>query len=209
MCARVGKKNNWWYSNLKYMKYHKDDIYTSQGTLAEVENKPNLDILMNVFNIPRAFGVSGFTRNWNVGMHSMATAFIALYWAKFNNFNITKRDKFVSQAFLHDIHEAVTGDILPHFKSKTVKKQLDSIQHNLLHALGTEEDESLKTDLKIVDLIAFLYEIKQVSPSILNSKKMNLANTIAEKQKEILFGYCRENKVSIEKIQEFLRSIEI
>lgn len=191
------------------MKYRSEDIFTSQGTLAEVQKNPNLDVLMNVFNIPRAFGVSGFTRNWNVGMHSMATAFIALFWAKYNNFSDTKRDRFISQALLHDIHEAVTGDILPHFKSKTVKKQLDSIQHNILSSLGTEEDETLKIDLKIVDLIAFLYEIKQVSPSILNSKKLNLAQTIAERQREILFKYCKESKVDPEKIQEFLRKMEI
>ena len=191
------------------MKYHAEDIFTSQGTLAEVEKNPNLDVLMNVFNIPRAFGVSGFTRNWNVGMHSMATAFISLFWSKFNNFSDTKRDKLVSQALLHDLHEAVTGDILPHFKSKTVKKQLDAIQHNLLHALGTEEDEGLTIDLKIVDLIAFLYEIKQVSPNIMNSKKLNRAHAIADRQREILYIYCKEKKVDSEKVQEFLRLLEI
>lgn len=191
------------------MKYRPEDIFTPQGTLEEVEKNPNLDFLMNIFNIPRAFGVSGFGGNWNIGMHSMATAFLALFWSKFNKFSPEKRDKLVSLALLHDMHEAVTGDILPMFKAKTVKDQLDTIQTNILKGLGTTADKSLKVDLKIIDLIAFLYEIKQVSPSIMNSKKLQLANTIAEKQREVLFTYCKEEGIDKSKIQKFLKVIEV
>src|SRR5690349_5603255 len=123
------------------MKYRPEDIFTPQGLLEEVETEPNLDFLMNIFNIPRAFGVSGFGGNLNVGMHSIATAFLALYWAKYNKFSPEKRDRLVTQALLHDMHEAVTGDILPMFKAKTVKEQLDKIQNNILQAVGTNEDE--------------------------------------------------------------------
>jgi hypothetical protein len=164
---------------------------------------------MNIFNIPRAFGVSGFGGNWNIGMHSVATAFLALFWAKFNKFTPEKRDRLVSLALLHDLHEAVTGDILPMFKAKVVKEQLNTIQSNILTALGTQDDKSLKVDLKIIDLIAFLYEIKQVSPSIMNSKKLHLANTIAEKQLEVLFSYCKEQGIDKAKIQKFLKMIEV
>ena len=179
------------------MKYRPEDIFTPQGLLEDVEKNPNLDFLMNIFNIPRAFGVSGFGGNWNVGMHSVATAFLALYWAKYNSFTPEKRDRLVTLALLHDLHEAVTGDILPMFKAKTVKEQLDKIQSNILQALGAKEDEELKVDLKVIDLIAFLYEIKQVSPSIMNAKKLNLANTIAEK------------KIQRAKIERFLNTLEI
>ncbi len=191
------------------MKYTADDIFTPQGLLKEVEKNPNLDFLMNIFNIPRVFGVSGFGGNWNIGMHSVATAFLALYWAKFNKFEKSKRDKFVTLALLHDIHEAVTGDILPMFKEKLVREQLNKIQKNILTSLEIEEDEKLKTDLKIIDLIAFLYEIKQVSPSIINPKKLRLANLIAEKQKNILFEFCKEKKINSEKIKQFLKKIEL
>ena len=191
------------------MKYTADDIFTPQGLLKEVEKNPNLDFLMNIFNIPRVFGVSGFGGNWNIGMHSVATAFLALYWAKFNKFEKSKRDKFVTLALLHDVHEAVTGDILPMFKEKLVREQLNKIQKNILTSLEIEEDEKLKTDLKIIDLIAFLYEIKQVSPSIINPKKLRLANLIAEKQKKILFEFCKEKKIDSEKIKQFLKKIEL
>lgn len=73
------------------MKYRPEDIFTSQGILEEVERDHHLDLLMNIFNIPRAFGVSGFGGNWNMGMHSVTTAFIALYWAKFNKYDETKK----------------------------------------------------------------------------------------------------------------------
>jgi len=169
------------------MKYNPEDIFTPQGLLEEVEKNPNLDFLMNIFNIPRAFGVSGFGGGWNVGMHCFATALLALYWSKYNNYTTEKRDKLVSAALLHDMHEAVTGDILPMFKAKSVREQLDHIQGNILTALGTEEDLSLKVDLKVLDLIAFLYKIRQVSPSIMQPKKLALAHKIAEKQQGVLF----------------------
>ncbi len=191
------------------MKYKAEDIFTPQGLLKEVEKNPNLDFLMNIFNIPRAFSVSGFGGNWNIGMHSVATAFLALYWAKCNKFDKSKRDKFVTLALLHDLHEAVTGDILPMFKEDLVRTQLDRIQNNILNFLEVKMDSDLETDLKIVDLIAFLYEIKQVSPSIINPKKLKLANLIAEKQRNILLEYCNEKKVKKEKIEKFLEQIEV
>lgn len=191
------------------MKYRPNDIFTPQGLLEEVESNPNLDFLMNIFNIPRAFGVSGFGGGWNVGMHSMATAFIALFWAKFNNFPDGKRDRLVRLALLHDLHEAVTGDILPMFKAKTVKKELNKIQESILTALGTKEDEDLLVDLKICDLIAFLYEIKQVSPSILHAKKLQLAHTIADKQREIIFQFAKEHSINKDRIEAFLKQLEL
>src|SRR5579871_4345445 len=98
------------------MNYRPDDIYTPQGRLGDVEHKPNLDFLMNVFNIPRAFGVSGFGGNWTVGMHAFAAAMIAFMWAQFNGFSADQRDRLVALALVHDLHEAATGDILPMFK---------------------------------------------------------------------------------------------
>ncbi|MEP7166636.1 MAG: HD domain-containing protein [Candidatus Woesebacteria bacterium] len=191
------------------MIYRPEDIFTPQGTLEEVEKNPNLDFLMNIFNIPRAFGVSGFGEGWNVGKHSMATAFLALFWAKFNKFPTEKRDRLTTLALLHDMHEAVTGDILPMFKAKQVKEQLNKIQENIIHGLGVKDDVHLEVDLKIIDLIAFLYEIKQVSPSILNAKQLNLAHVIAEKQRIVLFEYCKEMGVEKSKVQRFLKLIEI
>ena len=192
-----------------HMRYKPEDIFTPQGLLSEVEKTPNLDFLMNVFNIPRAFGVSGFGGSWNVGKHSVATALIALFWAKFNKFSPQKRDRLVTQALLHDLHESVTGDILPMFKSTSVKKRLEKVQDNILRALGTETDRTVITDLKIVDLIAFLYEIKQVSPSILHPKKLQLAHTIEEKQRTLLFTYAKKQGVPKEKIAEFLTELEL
>lgn len=191
------------------MKYKPEDIFTPQGLLSDVEKSPNLDFLMNLFNIPRAFGVSGFGGNWNVGMHCVATAFLALFWAKYNNFPDTKRDKLVTQCLLHDLHEAVTGDILPMFKAKSVKTQLNQIQENILASLNAPEDHALSVDIKILDLTAFLYEIRQVSPNILNPNKLKLAHMMADKQKQILLDYCKEKAISKEKINQFLEVLGI
>lgn len=189
------------------MKYRPEDIFTPQGILEEVEHQPNLDFLMNVFNIPRAFGVSGFGGNWDVGRHSYAAALIAILWSKYNNYSHEKRNALVTLALTHDLHEAVTGDILPMFKSTSVRKQLDMIQDNILSALDVTEDPALKTDLKIIDLIAFYYEIKQVSPSILQPKKLALANTIADRQLQVLYKYCKEKEIAKETVQKFIDSL--
>lgn len=191
------------------MKYKPDDIFTPQGLLAEVEKNPNLDFLMNIFSIRRAFGVSGFGGNWNVGMHSMATAFIALYWAKCNHFPSEKRNRLVVQALVHDLHEAVTGDILPMFKVKNIKKRLQTIQENILRSLEVSEDRELTRDIKVIDLVAFLYEIMQVSPNILHPKKLKLAQIILEKQRSILFAYCKDQDIRKEKVQQLLTQLEL
>jgi hypothetical protein len=191
------------------VKYHLDDIFTPQGPLKEVEKNPNLDFLMNIFNIPRAFSVSGFGGNWTVGQHSFATALISLFWAKYRKFTDEKRDRLVTMAILHDIHESVTGDILPMFKSVEVKLDLETIQKNVLASLKVTEDKTLLVDLKIADMIAFLYEIKQVSPNILQPKKLKLARTISDKQTELLFQYGKENNISRKTMRTFLKQLEL
>lgn len=191
------------------MKYRPEDIFTPQGLLEDVEKNPNLDFLMNIFNIPRAFRVSGFGGVWNVGMHSFAAALIALYWSRFRKFSPQKRDRLVTMALVHDLHEAVTGDILPMFKAHDVKKRLDTIEENILRALDTDMDKELIPDLKIVDLTAFLYEILQVSPSILNPKKLKLAKIISDKQRDILVTYCKEHDISETTIKRFLSTLGI
>ncbi|RJR14763.1 HD domain-containing protein [Candidatus Microgenomates bacterium] len=191
------------------MRQKPDDIFTPQGRLADVAENPNLDFLMNVFNIPRVFGVSGFGGNWTVGKHSFATALIALFWARFNTFAPAKRDALVTAALTHDLHEAVTGDILPMFKSPEITKHLDRIQKNIINSLGITLDPTLTTDLKIVDLTAFLYEVKQVSPSLLQPKKIKLAQTIFDKQKTILLAFCTKQGIAKRHITRFLATLDL
>lgn len=191
------------------MTIRSNEIFTPQGILEEVEKNPNLDFLMNIFNIPRAFGVSGFGGNWDVGRHSYATALVAVFWSKFNKYPEEKKNKLIVMAMLHDLHEAVTGDILPMFKTDELRSQLDTIQNNILSSLKVNFDHSLEPDLKICDLIAFYYEIKQVSPNILHPKKLNLANLMANKQIDTILSYCQKNKISPKKVKDFLKYLEI
>jgi len=191
------------------MTIRANDIFTPQGILEEVEKDPKLDFLMNIFNIPRAFGVSGFGGNWDVGKHSYATALIAVFWAKFNKYPEVTRNKLVIMALLHDLHESVTGDILPMFKTDELRSKLDELQNNILEALEVEYDENLEKDLKICDLVAFLYEVKQVSPNIMHPKKLNLANVMANRQLETIYQYCEKKGIEKKKIQKFLNWLEI
>lgn len=185
-----------------------EQIFTPQGMLGEVAKKPNLDFLMNIFNIPRVYSVSGFGE-WNVGQHTVATAYLALYWSKFNNYSQSKRDRLVTLSLVHDIHEAVTGDILPYFKTPEVKETIESIQNSILSAFSIEEDESLKKEIKLIDLISFLYEIGQSSPRGLNEKKRELLHQMYAKQKEIVLLFAKKNKIAEEKIIAFLKEMSL
>ncbi len=192
------------------MNTQPEDIFTPQGRLEDVEKNPNIDFLMNIFNIPRAFGsVSGFGGDWDVGKHSFAAALIAFFWARFNRFDDAKRDRLVALALIHDMHEAVTGDILPMLKTPGTRKVLDRIQSNILRALGVRYDEHLKVHIKIADLAAFLYEIKQVKPSILRNQQLKLAQTVELRQRENLFEYCKNNGIPKVRIAQFLKETGI
>src|SRR5437764_12665262 len=98
----------------EHIDYEK--IFTPQGMLGHVSKNPNLDFLMNIFNIPRVYSVSGFG-TWNVGQHTMAVAFLALYWSAFNSYALEKRDGLVTWALVKDGHEESIWDSMPFLKS--------------------------------------------------------------------------------------------
>ncbi|MBF0236428.1 MAG: HD domain-containing protein [SAR324 cluster bacterium] len=180
------------------------DILTPQGYLSEIQDSPNLDVLMNLFKIPRAFTVSGFG-NWNVGQHSFCTAFLALYWSRFRGYDEEKRNELIVLAMTHDLHESATGDILPGLKNKELRLRLDQIQETFLIGLGVHENQALKTDLKILDIIAFMYEIQQAQT--LNVSQKSRLDAFLIKQWEWLTDYCEENKIA--GIDDFLKQLRI
>lgn len=184
------------------------NIFTPQGMLGEVSKKPNLDFLMNIFNIPRIYGVSGFG-DWNVGQHTVATAFLALYWSKFNNYKAEKRDRLATLALLHDTHEAVVGDILPYFKTPEVREAVKEIQDDINAAFDVTEDSEFTVELKLIDMISFLYEIGQSTPSGLNPVKQKLLRSIFDKQKETIMDYVTEKGMDKKKVQKFLEQMDL
>src|SRR2546430_16498815 len=93
-----------------------ENIFTPQGMLGEVSKHPNLDFLMNIFNIPRVYSVSGLG-TWNVGQHTRAVAFLPLYWSAFNSYAPPKRDRLATLALVHQAPERALGQFLPFFPS--------------------------------------------------------------------------------------------
>lgn len=183
-------------------------IFTPQGMLGDVSRKPNLDFMMNIFNIPRIYGVSGFGE-WNVGQHTVATAFIALYWSKFNKYKADKRDRLVTLALLHDTHEAVVGDILPYFKTEEVRAAVETIQNDINNAFNVVDDKSLKSELKIIDMISFLYEISQSTVKGINISKQKILQKIYDQQKKTIFEYVLTAKFDKKKVQLFLKEMDL
>ena len=185
-----------------------ENIFTPQGMLGQVSKQPNLDFLMNIFNIPRVYSVSGFG-TWNVGQHTMAVAFLALYWSAYHSYAQEKRDRLVTLALVHDAHEAVIGDILPFFKTTAVKEAIEAIQHDILQAFSIEEDQSLHDELKLLDMISFLYEIGQSSPRGIDPSKRKLIKQMYARQKEEIFGYAVKTQIDQKTIQGFLTSMKL
>ena len=185
-----------------------ENIFTPQGMLGHVSKHPNLDFLMNIFNIPRVYSVSGFG-SWNVGQHTMAVAFLVLYWSAFNSYAQEKRDRLVTLALVHDAHEAVIGDILPYFKTAAVKVAIETIQNDILSAFSIEEDQTLHDELKLLDMISFLYEIGQSSPTGINPAKRKLIKQMYARQKEEVLRYTKKAQIDQKKVNDFLKRMKL
>jgi HD containing hydrolase-like enzyme len=185
-----------------------ENIFTPQGMLGHVSKHPNLDFLMNIFNIPRVYSVSGFG-TWNVGQHTMAVAFLALYWSAFNSYPQEKRDRLVTLALVHDAHEAVIGDILPFFKTAAVKEAIDTIQQDILNAFSIEEDQTLRDELKLLDMMSFLYEISQSSPKGIDPSKRKLIKQMYDRQKAAILAYTEKANIDRQKVNDFLKHMKL
>ena len=185
-----------------------ENIFTPQGMLGHVSKHPNLDFLMNIINIPRVYSVSGFG-TWNVGQHTVAVAFLALYWSAFNAYPQEKRDRLVTLALVHDVHEAVIGDILPFFKTTAVREAIEAIQQDILSAFAIEEDQSLHDELKLLDMMGFLYEISQSSPKGIDLSKRKLIKQMHARQKEQILEYAEQAEINQDKVNEFLKSMKL
>src|SRR5581483_7901422 len=185
-----------------------ENIFTPQGMLGHVSKHPNLDFLMNICNIPRVYSVSGFG-TWNVGQHTLAVAFLALYWSTFRSSSPEKRDRLVSLALVHDAHEAVVGDILPFFKTVAVREAIDSIQQDILNAFAIVEAQDLRDELKLLDKISFLYEISQSSPKGIDPSKHELIAQMYQRQREEILHFAEQVQIDHEQVEQFLQTMKL
>jgi 5'-deoxynucleotidase YfbR-like HD superfamily hydrolase len=144
-----------------------------------------------------------------VGQHSVAVAFLTLYWSAFHSYPAEKRDRLVTLALVHDIHEAVIGDILPFFKTAAVKEAIEAIQRDILGAFAIEEDQTLHDELKLLDMMAFLYEISQSSPRGISPSERKLIKKMYDRQKADILSYARKASMDQETLKTFLTSMKL
>lgn len=182
-------------------------IFTPQGELGRVQKSPKLNFLMNIFNIPRIFGVSGFG-DWDVGKHSLCTAFIALYWSRLRKYPTEKRDKLVTLSMTHDLHEAVTGDILPFFKTKEVRGMIDTIQNDITSYFSIVMTKQEKEEVKLLDMISFLYEI-HASAAGSREAQVKLLGEIEKRQRRDILHYAKKVTISETIVNNFLIELGI
>lgn len=180
------------------------DILTPQGNLREIIDRPNLDVVMNLFKIPRAFAVSGFG-DWSVGQHSFCVAYLALYWAQHQGYAEEHRNRLILMGLTHDLHESATGDILPLLKIPPLRQRLDEIQQRFLEGLGAVPDPALIPELKALDRIAFLYEIR--CTAVINLEQRKRLSRFFEEQKELLLRHCEQH--GLHGVEKFLEAMGI
>lgn len=183
-----------------------EDIFTPQGLLGQVSKNPNLDFLMNICNIPRVYSVSGFG-TWDVGRHTLAVAFLVLYWSIFRAYPQEKRDRLVTLALVHDAHEAVVGDILPFFKTRAVREAIDAIQQDILHAFAIVEDQELHEEIKLLDKISFLYEISRSSPGGIDVSQRELITLMFARQRAEILRYAEQAQIT--QVEDFLHTMKL
>ena len=97
-------------------------------------------------------------------------------------------------ALTHDLHESATGDILPGLKNPQLRQALESVQQQFLKSLMIEEQDDLKVDLKILDILAFMYEIQQAQTLNLDQKQR--LEDFFQKQKAGLIQFCESHGVA-------------
>lgn len=169
------------------------DILTPQGYLSEIADKPNLDVVMNLFRIPRAFAVSGFG-DWNVGQHCFCVAYLALYWARFRGYDEPRRDRLIVLGLTHDLHEAATGDILPALKAGDLRGRLEAVQRRFLDSLRIRIDPELEAELKLLDMIAFLYEIRRAAAQ--DQEQRQRLSAFYGEQRALLLRYASAQELA-------------
>jgi 5'-deoxynucleotidase YfbR-like HD superfamily hydrolase len=128
--------------------------------------KENIDIpvLMNLSNVQRAFSFAGVppSINLNLTSHSYLTMLIAYRFLALNPElrETINPDKVAAYAMLHDIAEALVGDIPTPLKHPAFEKFEDKVRESIFDYLGVDAGEYNRCHgiVRLADLIASLYE---------------------------------------------------
>ena len=80
---------------------------------------------------------------------------------------------------------------------------------SFLHAFSIEEDQAFHDELKLLDMIGFLYEIGQSSPKGIDPSKRKLIKQMYARQKEEILSYAEKAKIDQKKVNEFLKSMKL
>ena len=110
---------------------------------------------------------------------------------------------------MHDAHEAVIGDILPFFKTTAVKVAIETIQNDIMGAFSIEEDQALHDELKLLDMMGFLYEISQSSPKGIDPSKRKLIKQMHTRQEEEILAYAERVQIGQKKVNDFLKQMKL
>ena len=90
-----------------------------------------------------------------------------------------------------------------------MRNAIDLIQKDILQAFSIEEDESLRNEPKIIDMISFLYEISQSESAGFTKTKRELLGKIYKRKKDAIVAYAREKAMDDKKVGVFLKRMHL
>jgi len=140
-----------------------------------------------------------------VGQHSFCVAFLALYWARHQGYDTTTRNHLMVLGLIHDLHESATGDILPGLKNPDLRQRLEDVQARFLSGLRVVPDAALQADVKLLDMAAFLYEIRQAA--VRDQEQYSRLAEFFGRQRQTLLDFAAEKGFS--SAEAFLREVGI
>ncbi|MGZ3626000.1 MAG: hypothetical protein ACXVB7_23230, partial [Ktedonobacteraceae bacterium] len=90
-----------------------------------------------------------------------------------------------------------------------VKEAIDNIQNDILSAFSIEEDQTLHDELKLLDMMGFLYEISQSSPRGIDPSKQELIKQMHARQEEEILKYAEKSNIDRHQVEEFLKAMKL
>ena len=84
-----------------------------------------------------------------------------------------------------------------------------TIQNDILSAFSIEEDQTLHDELKLLDMMGFLYEISQSSPRGIDPSKRKLIKQMHARQEADILAYSVKANIDQKKVREFLKQMKL
>jgi hypothetical protein len=147
------------------MKNNEMSMAVGDGFLIEDGKLLPLEVtikqLMRVFKVARVWTLVSEAKDTNVGEHLILTSLLAMKFTQRADWEENRRNKMIIVALTHDLHESMTGDVMPAYKTDLLRATEDHIDKLLEDQYGKPSlgDKEYRF-VKFCDRLSFLWEMR-------------------------------------------------